>query len=122
MAAPIFTLTVTGKRNLGGGALIAYGTLASDTGTYVAGGHAPTPTFASIDQVSNREPQIVFFADRDGYVWQYDPDNSLLQLYALNLDGGALVNGVIEEHTAAAVAAGVGADVQWLAFWIPRVP
>jgi hypothetical protein len=122
MAATVFTLTVTGRRNLGGGAQIAYGTLAADTGDYATGGIAPTPTFASIDQISNREPDFVLFTDRDGYKWEYDNANSLLQLFALNLDGAALVNGVYSEHTEVAVAAGVGADVSWLAFWIPRVP
>jgi hypothetical protein len=122
MAAVVFTLTVTGRRNLGGGAQLVYGTLAADTGDYTTGGVVTTPTFASLDQVSNREPNVVMFDDADGYRWNYDRVNSLLQLYALQLSGAAQANLAIGEHTnAAAVAAGVGADVKWIAFWFPQV-
>lgn len=116
-----FTLTVTGKRNLGGGAQLVYGTIAADTGAYVTGGLATDPTFASLDQISNREPSVVMFDDADGYRWSYDRVNSLLQLYALQLSGTAQVDLAIGEHTAAAVAAGVGADVRFVAFWFPTV-
>jgi hypothetical protein len=121
MAAVVFTLTETGRRNLGGGAQLVFGTIAADTGDYATGGVATTPTFASLDQISNREPNVVMFDDADGYTWNYDRVNSLLQCYALNLDGAALVNGVISEHTAAAMAAGVGADLKFVAFWFPQI-
>lgn len=123
MADVVFTSTVTGRRNLGGGALIAYGTIAADTGDYVTGGVVVSgTTFKAMDQVSNREPDVVLWQDADGYKWNYDVANSLLELFALNLDGNALVNGVYAEHTQAAVAAGVGVTAKFVAFWFPKVP
>ena len=124
-----FTISVTGKRNLGGGALIAYGTLAADTGAYATGGLVTTPTFASLDDIGGvgdargkREPHFVMFADGDGYRWFYDRSNALLQLYALQLSGAAQANLAYGEHTAAAVAAGVGTDVKWVAWWFAGIP
>ncbi|MCK5644576.1 MAG: hypothetical protein KAJ19_27510, partial [Gammaproteobacteria bacterium] len=74
MADPDFTLTVTGARNLGGGARIVYGTFTSDGGTYVAGGHEPTGGFDGIDQIANEQPTFVLFASTNG--WNYEYNNS----------------------------------------------
>ncbi len=122
MADVVFTTTVTGKRSLGGGAQIAYGTVAADTGDYSTGGHAPSTTFASMDQIANREPDVVFFEDGDGYRWNYDDSNSLLELFALQLSGAAQTDLAYGEHTnGAAVSSGVGANVKFLAFWFPQI-
>lgn len=123
-----FTISVTGKRNLGGGAHIAYGTLAADTGAYATGGLVTDPTFASLDFIGagggdnadafgRRNPHLVMFDDGDGYRWHYSDSTGLVSLYALQLSGAAQANLAIGEHTAAAVAAGVGADVKWIAWW-----
>ena len=123
-----FTLTVTGKRNLGGGAMIAYGTLAASTGAYATGGLEPTPTFASLDDIGagagdnadsygRRHPHMVLFDDEDGYRWSYNDTTGYVLLHALQLSGAAQANLAIGEHTAVAMAAGVGANVKWVAFW-----
>ncbi len=123
-----FTITVTGKRNLGGGAMIAYGSLAADTGAYSTGGLVTTPTFASLDDIGagggdeadsygRRAPSVVLFSDGDGYKWSWNDSTQLVLLYALQLSGAAQANLAYGQHTAAAVAAGVGANVTWVAFW-----
>ncbi|MHA1962136.1 MAG: hypothetical protein ACW99U_18175 [Candidatus Thorarchaeota archaeon] len=119
MADPVFTLSNILKQNLGGGCWVVGGMLTADTGTYVAGGHATTPAFNTLDPVGNREPDIVIFRDADGYLWHYDDANSKLQLYAITCDGNALVNGPFTEHSAVALAGAVGADAGFTAFWFP---
>jgi hypothetical protein len=120
MAAVAFTLSNILKQNLGGGCWIVGGMLSADSGDYSTGGVAPSPTFASLDPIGNREPDIVFFRDADGYRWHYDNVNGLLQLYALNLTGAAEVNAVHTEFLdATAVTAAVGADAGFTAFWFP---
>jgi hypothetical protein len=123
MAALILTLTVTGKRNLGGGALMAYGTLAADTGDYATGGIAPTPTFPSIDFVSNREPDLVLFGLEDGYALAYDVSEGKIKVRVTQADGsGADLDALVEYDNSTAMAAGLGANQQWIAFWFPKVP
>ena len=120
MAATVYTLTCTGKRNLGGGALIAYGTITGDTGDYATGGIAPSPTFASLDQISNREPSVVLFDAAGGYMYSYDRDNGLLKAYAQNDSGATTYNDTQLSEKAASAA--VASTVNWVAFWFPRVP
>lgn len=120
MAAAIFTLTTTGKRNLGGGALMAYGTLAADTGDYAVGGIAPTPSFASLDPVGNREPDLVLFGTEDGYILSYDVSAKKILVRAQ--DNAAAEDAPLGELAASATPAGVGANQQWIAFWFPKVP
>ena len=118
MATVVLTLTVTGKRNLGGGALIAYGTLAADTGDYVTAGVAPSPTFPSLDQISNREPSIVLFGLEDGFMLSYDISAGLIKVRVDDASDGT----PFKIHAESAVDAALGANQQWVAFWFPRVP
>jgi hypothetical protein len=122
MADPVFTLTVQGKRNLGGGALMAFGTFASDGGTYAAGGFVVTPTFGSMDQISNREPDMVIFQPNltaNGYKYDYDQTTKKLIIRVATSAG---TNAIEAEHTAAAVVAAARTGVKWIAFWFPSVP
>ena len=122
MADPVFTLTVTGKRNLGGGALMAFGSLVSDGGTYAAGGFVVVPTFESMDQVSNRAPDIVIFQPNlkaNGYRYDYDQTNKKL---VIRVGTSAGTNALEAEHTAAAVVAAARTGIKWFAIWFPRVP
>lgn len=122
MADPVFTLAVSGKRNLGGGAMMAFGTFTSDGGTYAAGGFAPTPTFASMDQIANREPDIVCFQavlTANGYKYDYDHTTKKI---VIRVATNAGTNAIEGEHTAAAVVAAARTGVKWLAIWFPNVP
>jgi hypothetical protein len=122
MAALVLTLTETGKRNLGGGALMSYGTLAADTGDYATGGIAPTPTFPSLDFVANREPDLVLFGLEDGYALSYDVSAGLIKVRATDAAGGGADYDALKELAASAAPAGLGANQQWIAFWFPKVP
>lgn len=122
MADPVFTLTVEGKRNLGGGALMAFGTFTSDGGTYAAGGFAVTPTFASMDPIANREPDIVLFQPNltaNGYKYNYDQTTKKLVIRVATTAG---TNAIEAEHSAAAVVAAAQTGVKWFAIWFPSVP
>lgn len=121
MAAAVFTLSRILKQNLGGGCFLVGGMLTADEGDYSTGGIVTTPSFPNLSQSGDREPDVVFFRDADGYLWHYDSDNGLLQLYAITTAGGGDVNAPFTEYSdATALAAAVGADAGFTAFWFPQ--
>ncbi len=116
MAEVVLTLTETGQTS-GGGMQCSWGTLAADEGTYDSDGVAPTPTFASLDHIRNREPDIVLFGTEDGYLFSYF--SSLVHIRAQ--DASATEDEALGTlTTAVAVPAAVGASQQWVAFWFSK--
>ena len=120
MAALALTLTETGQRG-GGGMQCSWGTLAADTGDYTTGGIAPSPTFPTMDQISNREPDIVFFTCEDGYALSYDISAGKIIIRAQTATPSE-DDALGELTTASGAAAAVGGNQQWMAIWFAQVP
>src|SRR5512143_2876802 len=104
MADPVFTLTKTKSMRLPG-AVLVFGTFASDGGTYVAGGHPVTPVLASFDAGLQREPDLVLFTPilaANGYRYDYDTTTKKVQIRVATTAG---TNAIEAEHTGVAVVA-----------------
>ena len=93
------------KRNKAGSGLKALVQL-TFSGNYPAGGELMD--ISAVVGFSNREPDDVNIYGKGGFVYQYDAANDKVFVYC-NTAGGA--NAPLGEHTAAAYAAGVAADI-----------
>jgi hypothetical protein len=119
MAAAVFTLTKSGSRNLGGGAMIVYGTITTDTGDYATNGIAPSPTFASLDRISGRAPDLVLFSNDGGYNFYYS-SAKIVALAQRDSAGTTYDLKALAEYPNATAFTAV--TVKFVAFWFPKVP
>lgn len=112
MADPIFTVTKLGRMDLPGQSTLI-GTIASDGGTYAAGGFVLTPVLNSFDRLG-REPSIVLIMSNNGFMYEYDPATKKMRIRVATTAGTNVPNG---EHTAAAVVAAARTGIYFIAIW-----
>ncbi len=105
MAQAIPTASITLLRGVN--FIVAFFTI-TVSGNYATGGEIPSPTIQALNRFNGRAPLFVIIQGKAGFVYSYDSATGKVLVYC-NTAGGA--NAALGEHTAAAYAAGVAADV-----------
>ena len=114
MATTVLTTACLGQRDLGGGCLMAYGSLAFDGGDYVTGGVLSATPLRTFDHVMNRNPDFVYCISTNGWRYNWDPSTFYWQIRNTGLGGDT----PHPEYTnLTAVVAGAANGGFWIAFW-----